>query len=208
MHPCNTSLHAQLSLHKPNSLSGLACNVPLSTLALPSCCAAKVPRFGVHIKPRCALNSHCSYLWLSSAQQRWSGGSGAAAFAWLVDGTYWWLNGASQNRAEVQRSRGQKGFCHCRMQAIKNQSDAARSQAGSGAAGWLDKHQRHAHRESSSHLLHDWVADMKAAGLKHISPSLTALVQVGCITAPLHMHEICSSGSQVYRMEPSQPWCR
>ena len=75
------------------------------------------------------------------------------------------------------------------MQAIKNQSDAARSQASSGAAGWLDKHQRHAHRESSSHLLHEWVADMKAAGLKHISPSLTALVQVNCVTAAVHMCE-------------------
>ncbi len=75
------------------------------------------------------------------------------------------------------------------MQAIKNQSDAARSQASSGAAGWLDKHQRHAHREASSHLLHEWVADMKAAGLKHISPSLTALVQVGCITAAMHTCE-------------------
>lgn len=118
-----------------------------------------------------------------------SGGACTAGFLWLVDGTYWWLNGASQNRAEVQRSRGQKGFCHCQMQAIKNQSDAARSQASSGAAGWLDKHQRHAHREASSHLLHEWVADMKAAGLKHISPSLTALVQVGCITAAMHTCE-------------------
>ena len=33
-------------------------------------------------------------------------------------------------------------------------------------------------REGSSLLLLDWVADMKAAGLNHTSPSLTALVQV------------------------------
>jgi len=114
--------------------------------------------------------------WLSSAQQDESSGACTAAFAWLVVGTYWWLNGALPL------------LC---LQAIKNQSDAARSQANSGAAGWLEKHQRHAHRESSSHLLHEWVADMKAAGLKHISPSLTALVQVGCITAAMHVRDIC-----------------
>ena len=64
------------------------------------------------------------------------------------------------------------------MQAIKNQSEAARSPVQPGRAEWLDKHHRHSHREEGSQLLHDWVADMKAAGLNHISPSLTALVQV------------------------------
>ncbi|KAL0025828.1 hypothetical protein WJX79_004020 [Trebouxia sp. C0005] len=91
--------------------------------------------------------------------------------------------GDAQGAADVYDTMKDHGIKadHCTFialfMAIKNQSDAARSQANSGVAGWLDKHQRHAHRESSSHLLHEWVADMKAAGLKHISPSLTALVQ-------------------------------
>ena len=62
------------------------------------------------------------------------------------------------------------------MQAVKNQSQAA--YLHSRASKSLDKHQRLTEREGSSHLLQEWVADMKAAGLKHISPSLTALVQV------------------------------
>lgn len=91
--------------------------------------------------------------------------------------------GDAQGAADVYDTMKDHGIKadHCTFialfMAIKNQSDAVRSQASSGAAGWLDKHQRHAHRESSSHLLHEWVADMKASGLKHISPSLTALVQ-------------------------------
>ncbi|DBA79649.1 TPA: hypothetical protein ACH3X1_008327 [Trebouxia sp. C0004] len=91
--------------------------------------------------------------------------------------------GDAQGAANVYDTMKDHGIKadHCTFialfMAIKNQSDAARSQADSGLAGWLDKHQRYAHREASSHLLHEWVADMKAAGLKHIGPSLTALVQ-------------------------------
>ena len=62
------------------------------------------------------------------------------------------------------------------VQAVKNQSQAA--YLHSRASGQLDRHQRLAEREGSSQLLQEWVADMKAAELKHISPSLTALVQV------------------------------
>lgn len=60
-------------------------------------------------------------------------------------------------------------------QAVKNQSLASRN---SGKAGDIDRHEKLAEREGLSQLLSEWVADMKAAGLKHIGPSLTALVQV------------------------------
>ena len=66
------------------------------------------------------------------------------------------------------------------MQAFKNQSHAA--YLHSTASSPVERHQRFAEREGISQLLQEWVADMKAAGLKHISPSLTALVQVGLAT--------------------------
>ena len=60
-------------------------------------------------------------------------------------------------------------------QAIKNQSLASHH---SGKAGNIDRHEKLAERQGLSQLLSEWVADMKAAGLKHIGASLTALVQV------------------------------
>ena len=58
---------------------------------------------------------------------------------------------------------------------------------GGGGTGALAYHERLAQRDALSHLLSEWVADMRAAGLKHIGPSLTALVQVqNCVS--MHWH--------------------
>ena len=79
------------------------------------------------------------------------------------------------------------------MQAIKNQYVAAHYHDESGGAKETDRHQRLTKRSKSSELLHEWVADMKAAGLKHIGPSLTALVQVSFSPRKGHSKELSMS---------------
>ena len=48
-------------------------------------------------------------------------------------------------------------------------------------------------RESVSEQLHEWVADMRAAGLKHSDPSLTALIQVNCSVCLSVCLSVCRS---------------
>lgn len=64
------------------------------------------------------------------------------------------------------------------VQAIKKQSVASHRRSSKAGDSVTDKHERLSEREGLSQLLLEWVVDMKAAGLKHTSPSLTALVQV------------------------------
>lgn len=56
------------------------------------------------------------------------------------------------------------------------------------------RHEKLSRRQGLSELLHDWVADMRAAGLKHNGPSVTALVQVMLmlmyVTPALHIDKI------------------
>ncbi|KAL3161476.1 hypothetical protein ABBQ32_010357 [Trebouxia sp. C0010 RCD-2024] len=69
---------------------------------------------------------------------------------------------------------------HCTFIAlfkvINNQARALQ-RGGAADTSALGHHEKLAHREALSQLLSEWVADMRAAGLKHNGPSLTALVQ-------------------------------
>ena len=80
-------------------------------------------------------------------------------------------------------------------QAVKNYSEAARQVADTDRAQQERKHQQTLERESISEQLHEWVADMRAAGLRHCDPSLTALIQVHLFFLPGQAPCICCKPS-------------
>lgn len=66
-------------------------------------------------------------------------------------------------------------------QGVKNHIKAARHAADADKAQPDWKHRQGLDRTAMSEQLDEWVADMRAAGLKHCEPSLTALIQVSTL---------------------------
>lgn len=64
------------------------------------------------------------------------------------------------------------------LQAVKHHFETSRHSAEAVKAEVDWKHKQSLDRSSLSEHLDDWVADMRAAGLKHNEPTLTALIQV------------------------------
>ena len=113
------------------------------------------------------------------------------------------LSQCLQQLARLLEERKQQLFTLCMsfdmlcLQAIKQCMAVHRK--GVAQDDHAAQHERQSMRQGLSELLQEWVADMRAAGLKHIGPSLTALVQV------MHMLMHVIYASHIDNM--NQMWC-